>query len=319
MLSNGKGKQRMHHAGGLREAIDWAIVVLSSGELGLADHVASTGQKVYAGQEVRFIGLDADAGAGHGMWHDVMGLAEGGKGFSDTLKKMAAKYHGTAGRAFVAACVKHYEQLAPTWRNYQHDFARDYRPDNAGGQVLRVMTAFALIGYAGELATRWDITLWQRGEATAASGQMFRKWLADRPTVGNSEEYQILQHVRQLMERSWKARFDDWHRIEKAGNSNDESYGDLSRTPTVLEPLGFRRKDELGGYRFYVFRQRFEVEFAKKAGFKRSRVAAVLKAHGMLLNDSDDTATRRETLPNGDPRSYCIIGNALWEHGEAPE
>jgi hypothetical protein len=41
-------------------------------------------------------------------------------------------------------------------------------------------------------------------------------------------------------------------------------------------------------------------------------VAAVLKAHGILKCDPDAT-TLKETLPNGDPRSYCIIGGKLWE------
>lgn len=319
MLSNGKGKQRMHHAGGLRDAVDWAITILSSGELGLGDALASVGQKVFQGQRTRFIELDSDAGAGDGMWDDTHGMVERGKGFSDALKKAAAKYYGTAGRAFVAQCVKHYDMLAPTWRNFQHDFARDFKPDNAGGQVLRVMTAFALIGFAGKMATRWEIVPWQPDDATAAAGAMFRKWLLDRPTTGNGEEYQILAHVRALMERSWKSRFDDWHRIvsEGAGGKNGDTFGDLSRAPTVLEPLGFRRPDELGGFRFYIFRQRFEEEFGKKGGFKARRVAAVLNAHGMLLTDADAT-TKKETLPNGDPRSYCLLGNKLWGQGEEP-
>jgi uncharacterized protein (DUF927 family) len=316
MLSNGKGKQRMHHAGGLREAVEWAIVILSSGELGLADHLAGTGQKAYAGQQVRFIELDSDAGAGLGMWNDAHAFAEGGKGFSDAMKKAALRYYGHAGRAFVAKCVQHYDMLPAKWRDHQHQFADHHKPDDAGGQVLRVMTAFSLIGFAGELATSWEIVPWHRGDAMAAAGAMFRKWLRDRPTSGNSEEYQILTHVRALMERSWKSRFDDWHRIEtEAGGGRDGALGDLSRAPTVLEPLGFRKKDELGGYRYHVFRQRFEEEFGRKAGFKPRRVAAVLKTHGILLC-SDDSTTYRDTLPNGDPRSYCILGNKLLEHGE---
>ncbi|MEW8288079.1 MAG: DUF927 domain-containing protein, partial [Candidatus Thiodiazotropha endolucinida] len=104
MLSNAKGKNRAHHAGGLREAITWRIVMLSSGELGLADHMASTGQKAHAGQAVRFIELPANAGAGYGMWNDPGELGSG-RGFTDHLKQATSKYHGTAARAFIQALI----------------------------------------------------------------------------------------------------------------------------------------------------------------------------------------------------------------------
>lgn len=306
MIANGRGKGRAHHAGGLRESPAWAIVMLSSGELGLGDHIAVAGQKQYAGQEVRFIELDANAGARLGMWNDVGGSAEGGKGFSDALKRDAMRYHGTAGRAFVGHCCQHYDDLPGLWRAHEARFAQRFKPSEAAGQVIRVMTAFSLIGFAGELSVRWGVTAWNEGDAFQAAGAMFEKWRRARPTQGNSEEGQILSHVRHLMERSWHSKFHEWDRVDKEA--------DLSRTPSIIEPLGFRkiRNATTNDYFFYVTRGRFETEFAQKAGFKTRRVAAVLKAHGILRCD-DESTTYKETLPNGDPRSYCLIGSALWE------
>jgi uncharacterized protein (DUF927 family) len=323
MLTNARGKGRAHHAGGLREATTWSIAMLSSGEIGLSDHLASAGQKHFAGQEVRFIEIEGDAGAGFGMWADVGAGVGGGKQFTDSLKKFATRYFGTAGRAFLTELVKdtNLDQLPAWWRSQQTAFAETYKPQDAGGQVLRVMTAFCLAGFAGELAARFGVVTWTKGAAMSAAGQLFTKWQKARPAGGNSEEYKIIKHVLGLMQRTWQSRFIDWDR--SSGTQRVVGHGvvgdyepDLSRMPAVQDALGFRKPDipfdkDNPQYLFYVSRTRFEDEFASKAGFKHKRVAALLMRHGVLRCDSGST-TWREFLPNGDPRSYCLIGQKLW-------
>ncbi|MBI4997282.1 MAG: DUF927 domain-containing protein [Rhodocyclales bacterium] len=309
MLINARGKGRAHHAGGLREQVSWHISGMSSGELGMSDLLAGVGQKHHAGQMVRFIEIAADAGAGYGMWNDVGGLVEGGKAFTDTLKKMAGRYHGTAGRAFVAELCKRLDAIPQQWRAHDLRFSEDYKPTNAGGQVQRVLGAFSLVAFAGELATEWGIVPWARGQASQAAGMLFEEWLKERPTKGNSEDAQIVAHVRGVLERTWQSKFVDWHRTT-------EEKPDLSRMAAVHDSLGFRKRDvpfdELNpAYYFYITRSRFAEEFATKGGFKAKRVAALLKQKGVLRCDADGT-TLRETLPNGDPRAYCIIGSKLW-------
>jgi len=309
MLTNAKGKGRAHHAGGLREATSWRLSGLSSGELGMGDHLASAGQKHHAGQQVRFIEIGADAGAGFGMWNDVGACVDGGKQFTDQIKKFAGRYHGTAGRAFIATLVKQVDHIPALWRRHDLAFSEDHKPGNAGGQVLRVMTAFSLAAFAGELAAKWQIVPWAEGAATAAAGDLFLEWAQDRPTRGNAEDAQIITHVRGVLERTWQSKFVDWHRAS-------EEKSDLSRMAAVHDSLGFRKKDvpfDEGNpaYLFYVTRARFAEEFAAKGGFKARRVAALLRTRGVLRCDPDGT-TLRETLPNGDPRSYCIIGSKLW-------
>lgn len=309
MLGNAKGKGRAHHAGGLRDTVSWRIVGMSSGELGMGDHLASVGQKHHAGQMVRFIELAADAGAGHGMWNDVSPLIDGGKQFTDLLKKFAGRYHGTAGRAFVTELCKRLDSIPAQWRQHDNAFVEDYKPTNAGGQVLRVMTAFSLVAFAGELAAQWQIVPWQQGAATSAAGSLFEEWSKERPSKGNSEDSQIVAHVRSVLERTWQSKFVDWHRTT-------EDRADLSRMAAVHDSLGFRKRDmpfdeENPQYLFYITRARFADEFAAKGSFKPKRVASLLKTRGVLNCDPDST-TLRETLPNGDPRSYCIVGSKLW-------
>lgn len=322
MLGNQRGKNRAHRDGGLREATTWRVSVLSSGEIGLADHLASVGQKTHAGQAVRFLDLPADAGGGLGMWNQLHHLPSGGA-FTDALKAAAAKYHGTAGRAFIEALIRHLADMPARARAAERDFLEVHVPRDAGGQVRRVAAAFALVGLAGELAAEWRVAPWPPRDSFDAAGLLFGEWLAQRPTAGNLEEAQILQHVRSVMERGWQAKFLDWARIT-------EEKSDLSRMGALLEPYGFRKDtakraaqsdDDDARYakepgeadfHYYVTRSRFQEEFAVKAGFKPRRVAAVLRAHGILKCDSD-SSTLSERLPNGDPRSYCIIGRKLWE------
>ena len=311
MLSNAKGKNRAHHAGGLREAITWRIAMLSSGELGLADHLASAGQKSHAGQAVRFVELPADAGAGLGMWNELHHLADG-RSFTDHLKTAAARYYGTAGRAFVAALAANLPDVSALVRKLEARFFESHVPSDAGGQVKRVAGAFALVAAAGELAAEWEVCPWPQRSAFEAAGLMFAEWLKARPTAGKLEEAQILAHVAAVMERNWQARFIDWGRVSEAN-------ADLSRMAAVPDALGFRKKagdwnEDNQAFLFYVTRGRFAEEFGTKGGFKPKRVAAVLKAKGILKCDPD-AATLKETLPNGDPRSYCIIGGKLWEAG----
>lgn len=322
MIINQKPKGRMGHDGSMRYGNEWRSFGLSAGEAGVADLLAGIGEKHHAGQMVRFIEIDANANCGHGMWNTVSPLdPDAGKNFTNQIKENAGRYYGTAGRAFVAELCKRVESIPPLWRQHDLAFAEDYRPANAGGQVLRVLASFSLVAFAGELAAEWGIVPWQHGEASAAAGALFEEWLKERPTKGNSEEAQIITHVRGLLERTWQSRFIDWERatgrrrtLEKQ-DAGDFS-PDLSRMALVHDALGFRREEipfdaDRPSYLFYVTRQRFADEFAAKGGFKPKRVAALLKARGVLNCDPDST-TLRETLPSGDPRSYCIVGSKLW-------
>jgi len=308
MLANQRGKNRAHHAGGLREVTTWRIIMLSSGEIGLADHMASANIKTHAGQAVRFIELPADAGTGGGMWSNFHHLPDG-RAFTDHLKVSAAKLHGTAGRAFIAALIENMGEVPATVAKLEKSFYRDFVPENAASQVKRVASAFALVAAAGEFSAEWGICPWPRREAYDAAGTMFQAWLGTRQTSGNAEEAQILSHVRLIMEQSWQSKFTDWNRASEEGS-------DLSRMPAIINPLGFRKKEtpfnpDAPEYRFYVSCGQFAAVFCQPIGFTKQRVAAVLKARSILRCDAD-ASTYRETLPNGDARSYCIKGKELW-------
>jgi putative DNA primase/helicase len=53
MLANGSGKSRANRNGNTRMRHEWRLLFLSAGEIGLAQHLASAGKRIKAGQEVR--------------------------------------------------------------------------------------------------------------------------------------------------------------------------------------------------------------------------------------------------------------------------
>jgi putative DNA primase/helicase len=67
-LVSGIGKQRAQRDGSPRPPNTWRVTVLSTGELGIADKIREAGGRVRAGQEVRILDIDADAGKGFGVF-----------------------------------------------------------------------------------------------------------------------------------------------------------------------------------------------------------------------------------------------------------
>jgi uncharacterized protein (DUF927 family) len=191
-------------------------------------------RKAHAGQSVRFVELPADAGAGLGMWNELHHLADGGS-FTNHIKTAAARYYGTAGRAFVSALAANLGEAPGTVRKLEARFFAEFVPSDAGGQVKRVAGAFALVAAAGELAANGRFAPGPSGPPSMRPALIFGEWLKARPTAGNLEDAQILAHVRGVMERNWASRFVDWHRATEAN-------ADLSRMAAVPDALGFRKR-----------------------------------------------------------------------------
>lgn len=62
-LASGQGKARAQQSGALRRRAEWRVMVCSTGEIGLADHMRSAkrAERTMAGQELRLLDLPADA------------------------------------------------------------------------------------------------------------------------------------------------------------------------------------------------------------------------------------------------------------------
>jgi uncharacterized protein (DUF927 family) len=318
MLANGSGKARANRTGGLRDPASWRILFLSSGEAGLAEHMAEAKKKPKAGQEIRLLDIPADAGAGFGMFEDLHSYA-GGSAFSKALTEAACKHYGTASQPYLEKLVEHHDKIADWIKKAQREFAQKNIEDGAGGQVHRAGLRFALIGAAGELASKWEITGWQPGEAMQAAVTCYKAWLAQRGGAGNLEELSVLSQVRRFFEAHGESRFSDWDRpasntdshpprtIQRAGYRKHNNASDDSGKAIYLDDGGGRAMHT----EYYVLPETFKQEVC--AGFDYRTVCKLLVKHGCLMTEGKGF-TRSERLPGGEGSVRCYrITHKLFE------
>jgi putative DNA primase/helicase len=204
MLANGTGKIRGQRFGGARPPMTWRIMVLSSGELTLEAKVGEEkgNARVAAGQLVRFIDVEADAGKGMGLFEDLGGH-ESPEALARALKKATTEHYGHAGLAFVEYLSSNIVQAAITASTLMEDFVVSLAiPSNADGQVRRIARRFALVAAGGEMAIVAGIVPWEKGTAANACKVMYDKWLANRGGVKADEIRLALEQVRYFLQKN---------------------------------------------------------------------------------------------------------------------
>ncbi len=297
MLANGQGKARASRTGQPRPRLTWLLLILSAGEVGIAQHMASVNKTARAGQELRLVDLPADAGANMGVFerlHDQ----DSPQALAQHLGRGADAFHGTAGRAFLEHIVSRADTLREHMRRAVDRLAVEWIPEAASGQVHRVARRFAVVGAAGELATAAGLTGWPEGEAERAARRCFQDWLAARGGLGNSEDRQMLAQVRRFLELHGEGRFTDWNRA------------DDDHAPRTLSRAGFRKasKDvtgEVESWTFFILPEVFKSEVC--AGFDVKAVLRVLRDAGHLAPDKGRPFDCRPRLPGlGKSSVYCI-------------
>jgi putative DNA primase/helicase len=268
MMANGSGKSRASRDGMARKSAKFRVLFLSSGEIGLADKVAEDGRgkRMTAGQQVRIVDVQADAGAGLGLFENIHGFPSG-KELSKYIVATTRRTYGTAGRAYLAAIVPILADIRQQAADVTAGFCEAYLPKDADGQVGRVAQRFALIAFAGELAIRLGvIKVWEAGTAIGAAGTCFEAWLNERGHQGAAEAHGGVEAVRSFLEMHGMSRFvpawEDMAQQQKNREAaNDEDGGDTARPipPGRSFPqrdvCGFRKQVAIGkdtGWDFYI-------------------------------------------------------------------
>lgn len=298
MLANGQGKGRATKTGAARQAQSWRLVFLSSGEESLASVMAKSGQQVKAGQEIRLVEIDADAGAGMGMFEQLNGAASPAA-LAQDLKRACAQFHGASGPAWLETLVKLRPTLAAQVKASVDAFVAAQVPKEASGQVVRVAQRFGLVAAAGELASAAGITGWKAGASTQAAARCFASWIANFGSAGNREDRALLEQVRAFFETHGSSRFEDLTaRFEQR----------------VANRAGFFRKDTEGEREYLVLPESFKRDLC--AGFDMRHAIKVLTAAGWLIPGNDGKSSQKPRLPFvGLTRVYVLTGKVL-EGGE---
>ncbi|NCC04981.1 MAG: DUF927 domain-containing protein [Proteobacteria bacterium] len=284
MIANGQGKSRSQTDGSARNIRSWRTVLLSNGEMTMADKMREDGQHVRAGQEVRIIDIPADAGAGMGAWEDLHGYETPGQ-FSDAVKAACTENYGLLGRAFIRELVRRRDEL-----NLTKDLSAvvsAWTPTGSSGQVRRVVSRFALAGLAGEVAVAFRLVPWTEGEALAAAKQCLDTWMEGRGSSGDREDHRAVEMVRSFIGRFGGSRF---------------QHIDSEVSERILDRAGFRR--EAGEHTQFLFtKEQFQ---AMLTGLNLTTAAKSLARAG-LLRRNDKNLTVQVTLPDlGKVRVYAV-------------
>jgi len=270
---------------------------LSAGEQSLSALMAQAGKKATVGQEIRLAEIDADTGAGMGTLEDLHGRASSAA-LAVALRDAATNYHGAVGAQWLRLLVADKIKLAGVLADGLRRFTEEFAPANSGGQIERVARRFGLVAVAGEMATRYRLTNWPKGEASGAVGKCFGSWLQSFGGVGNREDRALLDQVRAFFERNGASRFQDL--------SNEAQ--------NVINRAGFSRDAEDGTKEYLVLPQAFRSDVC--AGFTSTSAANVLQNHGWLAPGHDDRPTQRVRVPGMGPTWVYVFTAKMWEGAE---
>ena len=301
MLANGTGKVRANRSGMARPTKRWRVMVLSSGEITLADKMAEAGGRAAAGQTVRLLDIPADGGA-YGAFDTLHGAPDGAA-FSDRLREATAKNYGVAGPAFVQKFLQNPDGIKEDVRSAIADF-RELVTERFGvlqdGQLQRAITRLGLLAAAGELATQFGLTGWAQGDAQDAALDVFSVWVEGRGGSGPSEAREALERVRAFLVEHGDARFE---RLDEFANARP-----------IVNRAGWRD----GGV-YYIATDIWRGEIHR--GSDPSHAARHLRDAGFLTpGDSQNLTSRMRNAVPGRPRAYAVSEEIMgWSPKELSE
>lgn len=321
MLGNDQGKTRGAKVGGVRDSSRWRLLALSAGEIGITAHLAAANLKPHAGQLVRFAEVPSDAGAGHGAFEELHNRPDHLALAKDLIGR-AGKVHGAPFLDYLDRLTREVADVVAQWPEFRQRFEARFISGDAGAQARDVVERFALASYAGELATSWGLTGWPGGAALDAAGRCCLAWLAVRGGEGNQEERNMLDAVREFLERYGEGAFSLWHRV-----------GD-DRAPKTPDAVGVRRwiqpdgtpitraaqiLDDVEGADFrteyFILPTMFRTRVAK--GLDADKVARMLIDRGCMQRGEGKNLMPKVRLPGlGKMRCYHVLPTIFGDGGD---
>jgi putative DNA primase/helicase len=293
LIANNQSKMRMQTEGKNRPLSTWKTLILATGEVNLAQHMAEAGKLVKGGQMARLPSIPADAGVGLYTLECLHDQPDGRR-FSDTMKAVTREYFGTAGEAFLekltdASTLK---EITDNIRGGINEIVNLMEiPIGAGPEVGRVAARFALVAFAGELATRFGITGWDKGEALKAAKRCFGDWLSASVGDVGSDDRGLFRQVSAFLQVNRASRFP----------AHDISAEDLKR---VKNHAGFSL---ISGENvsFWVEPDAFKYDLCK--GFNHTVAVKSLVKAGWLEPGSDRTQKKRRIKAIGGEGSWYYV------------
>lgn len=307
-LGNGQQKARANRFGNVRPIARWRLFFISTGEIGLAEHVAQGGSLIRAGQEIRMLDIPSDGGQGMGVFENLHGIPSPQE-FADQLQELSQTYYGTAAEALLTKLTSTSEELehaTTSIRAYQRQFVETNIPADSHGQVFRAAGRFGLVAGVGEYCIELGILPWPKGEALSSASACFQAWLQARGGNVATEEIRALAQVREFLERNGESRF-----TLMAPRGIEDNIG--QRT---INRAGFRKGNDNGAFEYWVFPEVYRTELCR--GFDPKSVTQVLTNAGHLELASNGRSQVTKRLPGIDvsTRVYVIKSSIFKDESE---
>ncbi len=298
LLANGRAKLRANRDANPRPVITWLLLFLSSGEVGLENHMETAGKRAKAGQLVRMADIPADAGQRLGVFENLHDHADGAS-FARALQDAAARYYGTALDAWLEVLTSKREDVEDTAPAMLQDIAKRLLSgiSNPPGTLRRLAERFALVALAGELATEQQITGWPQGTALEAVESCFHAHVKTAGAKTAHEQQELFRQVRLFFERHA-------NRFRWITRGNDD------HAPEVPHQAGWKDTDGEGeSLIYYLYPETYRAEVV--AGFDAKEAARLLIQRGMMEEGSEPGRfTQKVRLPGHRNPKRVYVFNA---------
>ena len=289
-IMNGSGKLRANVSGELAMTSHWRTLVLSSGEVWIAELLQQIGKPLRAGQQIRLVELPVFGTYGafdelHGHKHSQQ--------FVDELKSSCQHYHGTVIREWISLLTERHDELNSYLSQEIGRLSGIWISDQMASQVQRVIRRFALIGAALCLGSRNFILPWSEEESLAAVHRTLKAWLDNRGHSRNSEEFRLLKALERAM-KVWERSLSD---IEQAIGHGG---------------AGFRRSHE--GCELWLI---YKSHFLKRLGLPTHymREVEVLLQRNCLVTNERSRGTYKTRI-NGEFQFFALKPDQVRRHLE---
>jgi uncharacterized protein (DUF927 family) len=293
-IAGGVGKQRANRDGSAKLPNTWRIFILSTSEISIADKIREGGKKARAGQEIRVLDLNGDAGNGLG----VFDAGEDPEQLARDLRQAAITFYGTAGPAFIRAIIAKTDDVAAIAQESLDTFREQVAANVQSGQVLRAANRIGLVAVAGELAIQLGVLPWPTGSLNEAAADIFRSWQVDRGGNDPAEVRRAIEQIRALLERFGDSRFD-------APTLHSD-------TRPVPDRLGYVH-GEGAERQWWVLPQIWRDTFCE--GFDAKATAQALVQRGLLLPGYGNETSRPVRVNGQLTRAYVLPAAAWIEEG----
>ena len=310
LLGNGQGKTRMTKALVNRETKTWKLVVLSSGEKGIAAYMGEANITQKSGQEVRLADIPAvPHGSPFGVFETIHRF-DSSKEFAQNLEAASRKYRGTAIESFLTQLIANLPDSDELTKRVL-TIAKSLSVDTTDHAVSRVANHFALVQVALELAHSFDILPFPVDRVEWSVKKMFDDWLSNRGGDGSIEIKQACDRIRHLLVTNEHSdRIYDLTKKHEGGGIADQTVRNLLAYRLFVDNTKIGAACVSSTHELLVPPAVFKNEFA--GGVNEAQLIAELQLRGwMVPPDAEGKAAVRKRVKGKQSRYYVFTNECL--------